>query len=126
MITDYWVRFGGRVSAGGFARVVGRNLTGQAGTAERWTITLGVAGGIAIVYFLAARLGLALLAAPSDVAVFWPASGLAAGILVITGGRAAPAIVFGVVIGTVAANLMSDRSVLVSISKGICNAGEAV
>jgi hypothetical protein len=31
----------------------------------------------AIAYFLAARLGLALLSKPSDVAVFWPASGIA-------------------------------------------------
>jgi integral membrane sensor domain MASE1 len=54
------------------------------------------AGAIAIAYFLAARLGLALLSASSDVAVFWPASGLAAGILIIFGRRARPALVIGV------------------------------
>jgi PAS domain S-box-containing protein len=60
------------------------------------------------------------------VAVFWPASGIAAGILIVLGRRAYPALVVGVVIGTVAANLMSDRSFLTSLFKGLCNSGEAV
>jgi PAS domain S-box-containing protein len=60
------------------------------------------------------------------VAVFWPASGIAAGILIVLGARGVPALVIGVVVGTVAANLMSDRSLLTSILKGFCNAGEAV
>jgi len=87
---------------------------------------LGAAGAVAIVYFLAARLGLALLSESSDVAVFWPASGIAVGILVVLGRRAYPALVVGVVVGTVAANLMSDRSFLTSLFKGFCNSGEAV
>jgi PAS domain S-box-containing protein len=59
-------------------------------------------------------------------AIFWPASGIAAGILIVLGRRARPALVIGVVVGTVAANLMSDRSFLTSLLKGFCNAGEAV
>jgi two-component sensor histidine kinase len=88
--------------------------------------TLGAAGVVAMLYFLAARLGLALLTKPSDVAVFWPASGIAAGIVIVLGRRAYPVLVVGVVVGTVAANLMSDRSLLTSLLKGFCNAGEAV
>ena len=72
--------------------------------------TLGTAAAVAIAYFLAARLALSLLSTPSDVAIFWPASGIAAGILIVLGRRALPALVIGVVIGTVAANLMSSRS----------------
>jgi integral membrane sensor domain MASE1 len=94
--------------------------------AKGWLSTLVEAIGIAVVYFLAARFGLALLSSPSDVAVFWPASGVAVGILIVAGGRAGPPLVAGVVIGTVAANLMSDRSLLTSLLKGFCNAGEAV
>ena len=45
-------------------------------------------------------------------AVLWPGSGLALGSLVILGRGARPSLVIGVVVGTVAANLMSDRSVL--------------
>jgi PAS domain S-box-containing protein len=94
--------------------------------ARGWIAALGAAGAVAVAYFLAARLGLALLSAPSDVAVFWPASGIAAGVLIIWGRCASPALVIGVVIGTVAANVMSDRSLLTSLLKGFCNAGEAV
>jgi integral membrane sensor domain MASE1 len=84
-------------------------------------------GAVATVYFLAARLGLALLTAPSDVAVFWPASsGIAAGMLVLCGRRALPALVIGAVAGTIAANLMNDRNLLTSLFKGICNASEVV
>ncbi len=102
-----------------------RYLTPLAGKVGIWN-TLGTAGAVAVVYFLAAQLGLALLDQSSDVAVFWPASGIAAGILLLSGRRAGPALVIGVVIGTVAANLMSDRSLWTSILKGICNAGEPV
>ena len=59
-------------------------------------------------------------------AVFWPAAGIAAGILIVTGGRAVPVVAIGVVIGTIGANVLSDRSLLTALLKGLCNAGEAV
>ena len=90
-----------------------------------WIAALGAAAGVALAYYLAARLGLALLSPPSDVAVFWPASGIAAGIFILSNRRYRPAIVVGVIVGTVAANLMSDRYFLTSLLKGFCNAGEA-
>jgi len=46
--------------------------------------------------------------------------------LIVLGRRAYPALVVGVVIGTVAANLITDRSLLTSILKGFCNAGGTV
>ncbi len=87
-------------------------------------LALGCTTGVAIAYFLAARLGLALLT--EEVAVFWPASGIAVGILVVLGRRARAAVVVGVVIATIAANLMGDRSLWTSVFNGFCNAGEAV
>jgi PAS domain S-box-containing protein len=89
-----------------------------------WIISLGCAVGVAIAYFLAAQFGLALLA--DEVAVFWPASGIAVGILVVMGPRACGAVVIGVVVATIIANLMGDRSLWASVFKGFCNAGEAV
>src|SRR5499426_1618442 len=89
------------------ARVVGKALgmlhggRGSLLATAPWIAAFGAAVGMGVAYFLAARLGLALLSAPSDVAVFWPASGIAAGVLIISGRRAATAIVLGVVIGTV-------------------------
>jgi len=103
-----------------------RYLLAAVAEAEGWLSTLLAASAIAVVYFLAARLGLALISTPSDVAVFWPASGIAAGILILSGRRALPAVAIGVIAGTVAANVISDRSVLTSLCKGFCNAGEAV
>ena len=85
-----------------------------------------MAGAVGFAYFLAAKLGLVLLSKPTDVAAFWPASGVAAGILITFGTRVRPALVLGVVVGTIAANLMGDRSLWTSTFKGFCNAGEAV
>ena len=59
---------------------IDRYLVTATGKASTW-MTIGAAVAIALVYFLAARLGLSLLAQPADVAVFWPASGVATGIL---------------------------------------------
>jgi integral membrane sensor domain MASE1 len=68
-----------------------------------------------------------LIAAPSAVAVFWPASGVAAGILIASGRRALSPLVIGVVIGTIGAGLVSDsRGPLTSLLNGFWNAGEAV
>src|SRR5215831_14215972 len=103
-----------------------RYLMPATGRAGKWIATLGAACGIALAYFLAAQLGLSLLAKPSDVAVFWPASGIAAAILIAAGRRVGVALVLGVMVGSVAANLMGDRSLSTSILKGFWNAGEAV
>jgi PAS domain S-box-containing protein len=103
-----------------------RYLVPATGAVRTWIATLVATIAIALAYFLAAQLGLALLAMPTDVAVFWPASGIAAGILVAIGRRVGLALVFGVVVGTIAANLLSDRSLSTSILIGLCNAGEAV
>src|SRR5262249_53540054 len=94
--------------------------------AGRWIAVLAAAGLVTIIYLLAARLGLALLSAGSGVAVFCAASGLAAGILVTFGPRARPALVIGVVVGTVAAGFLGHRELLTSIFNGSWNAGEAV
>ena len=103
-----------------------RYLVPAPGAANAWVTTLGTAFAVASAYFVAAQLGLVLLAKPSDVAVFWPASGVAAGILISAGRRAGVALVVGVVVGTVTANLMSDRTFLTAVLNGFCNAGEAV
>jgi PAS domain S-box-containing protein len=86
--------------------------------------TLGAS--VAIAYFLAAQFGLALLSAPSDVAVFWPASGIAAGSLIVSGRRAYPALVVGVAVGSIAVSVTSGGSFLSSLVEVFCNVGEAV
>jgi PAS domain S-box-containing protein len=94
--------------------------------AKGWIFTLVEASAVAVVYFVAARFGLELLSSPSDVAVFWPASGIAAGILITLGRSALPALALGVIAGTVAANLLGDRNLPTALFKGLCNASESV
>ena len=89
-----------------------------------WLLALGLTISVTIAYFFAARLGLALLA--EGVAVFWPASGIAVGVLVTLGRRVRAPVVIGVVAATIAANVLSDRSIWTSVFKGFCNAGDAV
>ena len=81
---------------------------------------------VAIAYFLAARLSLALLAEPDGVAVFWPAAGLAAGLLIAVGSAARWPVVIGVMAATLVANLLGDRSLGASIFFALANAGEAL
>src|SRR5262245_26797025 len=106
-------------------RVPGQGQLSKRDAVQSLGLMIGTGIVVAISYFLAARLGLALLS-EQGVAVFWPASGVAAGILIARGPNARVPVAIGVVIATIAANLMSDRSLLVSIAKSGCNAGEAL
>ena len=54
-------------------------------TVQWWVASIGVAVAVGGAYFLAAQLGLALLTNEERVAVFWPASGVAAGTLITLG-----------------------------------------
>ena len=102
---------------------------GASGGREPWpsvAASLALALAMGCAYFLAARLGLALLTEAEGVAVFWPASGVAAGALIALGPRAGLPVAVGVVGATVAANLLGDRSLATALAFGLCNAGEAV
>jgi PAS domain S-box-containing protein len=82
--------------------------------------------GVALAYFFAARLSLALLVPVDGVAVFWPAAGVASGILIALGSAARWTVVVGVVAATIAANLLGDRNIWNSVFSAVANAGEAV
>src|SRR5712692_2718690 len=97
----------------------GIGLTPQVGS-------IGLAVAVAIVYFLAARLSLALLTKPEGVAVFWPAAGVSAGVLIALGSRARWPVVVGTLAATIVANLSGDRNLWSAVLFALCNAGEAV
>ena len=64
---------------------------------------------------------------PADgVAVFWPAGGVASGILIALGPAAQLPVVLGVVAATIAANLLGDRNIWSSLFFAVANAGDAV
>jgi PAS domain S-box-containing protein len=81
---------------------------------------------VALAYFFAARLSLALLEPVDGVAVFWPAAGVASGILIALGSAGRWTVVAGVVAATIAANLLGDRNIWSSVFFAAANAGEAV
>jgi PAS domain S-box-containing protein len=112
-------------------------VEGTLGTATKQTFILAhnplasVAGvtstvAIAVAYFFGARLSLVLLEPVDGVAVFWPAAGVASGILIALGPVARWHVVVAVMAATIAANLLGDRNIWNSLSSAVANAGEAV
>jgi PAS domain S-box-containing protein len=87
-----------------------------------WVISILVA----IVFFLAARLSLALLDKTDGIAVFWPAAGVATGFLVAFGSTVRWPVVIGVVAATFAANLLGDRNLASTTAFAVANAGSPV
>ena len=77
-------------------------------------------------YFAAAYAALWLAAGPDGVALYWPASGVAVGLLLALGPRSYSSILIGVLVATVVANVMFDHSFALSLVFGVCNAGEAL
>src|SRR5882672_11954163 len=103
-----------------------RQLTAAADPTRQWVGPIGLAVAVGIAYFLAARLSLALLTKPDGVAVFWPAAGVAAGVLIALGPSARLPVAAGAIAATIVANLLGDRNVWSAVVFALCNAGEAV
>ena len=82
--------------------------------------------GVALSYFVAARLSLALLGPIDGVAVFWPAAGVASGILIALGPAARSIVVVAVVAATIAANLLGDRNIWSSVFFAVANTADTV
>src|SRR5215831_11380097 len=98
----------------------------DAGSTRQWARSIGLAAAVGIFYFLAARMSLLLLTKPDGVAVFWPASGVAAGVLIALGPSARLPVAAGAAIATIIANLMGDRTIMSALVFALCNAGEAL
>ncbi len=81
---------------------------------------------MASAYFSASLFGLALLSHPNGVAVFWPASGVAVGALLVFGRPYFAPIALGVVIATIFANLSIGRPLVLAPIFGFANAAECL
>src|SRR5262245_34320973 len=88
-------------------------------------VALGAAA-VFVAYFFVARLSLALTTPSSGVAVFWPAAGVASGLIIALGSTSRLPVALGVIFGTIAANLLEDRNLPASIVFAVCNAAEAL
>src|SRR5271169_7183551 len=106
---------------------VERQLSSFAKPSRRWVGSVALTFTVGIAYFLAARLSLFLLTKPDGVAVFWPAAGVAAGVLIALGPGARLPVAVGVIVATIVAHLLAgDRVILGAVVFALCNAGEAV
>jgi PAS domain S-box-containing protein len=105
-----------------------RNPLPVADAMHGWAASVGLAVLVGLVYFLAARLSLALLTKPDGVAVFWPASGIAAGAMIALGPAARLPVAAGAMIGTIMAGMLDARFGMVvdTLFFALCNAAEAL
>ena len=88
-------------------------------------IALGVAA-VSVAYFFAARLSLALITPSNGVPVFWPAAGVASGLVIALGSASRLPVALGVMLATIVANLLEDRNLPASIVFAVCNATEVL
>ena len=95
------------------------------GVGTGWIPTLGLAVVVAIAYFLAARLGLALRAQPG-VAVFWPAAGIAVGTLIAWGPSGRLPVAGAAMVATALSNLMTGRNAWLAVAFGLVNVGQCL
>ena len=79
-----------------------------------------------LLYFTTAVYSLTLMAPPTGLALFWPAAGLASGLLIACGRAFATAVVAGTLAATLVANLLNDKTVFIGLGYGIANAVEAL
>jgi len=88
----------------------------------QWAGSVALAIAVAIAYFLAARLSFFLVTKPDDVAAFWPAAGVAAGVMIALGPGARLPVAAGTIVASIPANLWGNWSLWTSIVFGLCNA----
>jgi PAS domain S-box-containing protein len=81
---------------------------------------------VGIVYALATWVGLALLARPESIAILWPASGIAAGVIIVRGSRSWLPVAAGVAVATLFAHAVNGRYIWAGPAFALCNAGEVV
>ena len=107
-------------------KLVNPSHAGQLVGAQQWAARISLAVGVGVGYFLTAKLGFSLLTATEHVAVYWPASGIAVGILIAFGRSACAPVAMGVIVASAAAALHGNWNVWTALAIGFCNAGEAL
>jgi two-component sensor histidine kinase/integral membrane sensor domain MASE1 len=99
-------------------------LVAKSNAPQLTPVVLTVITGVG--YYMGARLALLLQVQPENIAVFWPASGLAAGALIALGRSARWPVALAVMVATVVANVEHGAAPLVAMAFGLCNALECL
>jgi signal transduction histidine kinase len=105
---------------------VGSQLSVSGELMRQWAGSVVLAIAVGIAYFLASRLSLLLITKPDDVAVFWPAAGVAAGVLIALGPGTRLPVAVGTIVASIPANLLGVWSLRTSIVFALCNAGQVL
>ena len=77
-----------------------------------------------LAYFISAGVGVTLLVPPQSIASFWPPSGLLVGVLVVSRTQRWPSLLGAVLTAAVAVNLLTGKSVPVSIAFALIHSFE--
>lgn len=85
-------------------------------------LTLATALG----YGLAAWAALIFLTGTSGIAIFWPASGLSAGLAIAIGRSGYGPVALGTILASIVVNMYFGRDFWVATGFGLCNAGESL
>src|SRR5277367_1183305 len=93
---------------------------------RHWARSVAVAFAVAITYFLASQLSFFLRTQPDDVAWFWPAAGVAAGVLIAMGPASRLPVASGTIVASILGNLLGNWGLSTSIVFALCNAGQVL
>jgi signal transduction histidine kinase len=93
---------------------------------RQWAGSVVLAIAVAIAYFLASRLSFFLRTQPDDIAWFWPAAGVAAGVLIALGPSERWPVAVGTITASIPGNLLGNWSLSTSIVFALCNAGQVL
>jgi signal transduction histidine kinase len=93
---------------------------------RHWSRSVLLALAVGITYFLASELSFFLRTKPDGVAWFWPAAGVAVGVLIAIGPRARLPVVVGTIAASVPANVVGNWSLWTATVFAACNAGQVV
>jgi PAS domain-containing protein len=100
--------------------------TGRVTLIRYFAWDLACACGIALVYFLSARIALRLIVQPEGIAVMWPPSGLLLAALVLRSRRSWPLTLLAVGAAMTTADLIHGQTVAVSLGFALANCTESV
>jgi integral membrane sensor domain MASE1 len=103
-----------------------RQLSASRELMRHWQSSLVLVFAVAITYFLASQLSFFLRTVPDGVAWFWPAAGVAAGLLIAIGPGARLPVVVGTIVASIPGNLLGSWSLWTSIVFALCNAGQVL
>jgi signal transduction histidine kinase len=92
----------------------------------RWAGSIIVAAAVGLAYLLVAFLSYGLILESEGLAVFWPASGIAPGLLIALGSRARWPVVGGVIVAVVANHLIIANPLRVGIAFALSDAAETL